>query len=84
MIKKIILITIITLGVIACDGNSGKELIETATNDNFEEDKLLVEQETDVNANDKDGVTDLMHGFAFVGETIVMEATFTAQIVKNK
>ena len=25
-----------------------------------------------------------MHGFAFVGETIVMEATFTAQIVKNK
>ena len=25
-----------------------------------------------------------MHGFVFVGETIVMEATFTAQIVKNK
>ena len=25
-----------------------------------------------------------MHGFAFVGETIVMEATFTAQIIKNK
>ena len=25
-----------------------------------------------------------MRGFAFVGETIVMEATFTAQIVKNK
>lgn len=25
-----------------------------------------------------------MHGFAFVGETIAMEATFTAQIVKNK
>ena len=25
-----------------------------------------------------------MHGFAFVGETIVMEATFTAQIVKNR
>lgn len=25
-----------------------------------------------------------MHGFAFVGETIVMEATFTAQITKNK
>ena len=25
-----------------------------------------------------------MHGFAFVGESIVMEATFTAQIVKNK
>lgn len=25
-----------------------------------------------------------MKGFAFVGETIVMEATFTAQIVKNK
>ncbi len=25
-----------------------------------------------------------MHGFAFVGETIVMEATFTAQIVENK
>ena len=25
-----------------------------------------------------------MHGFAFVGETVVMEATFTAQIVKNK
>ena len=25
-----------------------------------------------------------MHGFIFVGETIVMEATFTAQIVKNK
>ena len=25
-----------------------------------------------------------MNGFAFVGETIVMEATFTAQIVKNK
>lgn len=25
-----------------------------------------------------------MHGFAFVGESVVMEATFTAQIVKNK
>ncbi|MBR2863246.1 MAG: 3-hydroxyacyl-ACP dehydratase FabZ, partial [Bacteroidaceae bacterium] len=25
-----------------------------------------------------------MHGFAFVGENIVMEATFTAQITKNK
>ena len=25
-----------------------------------------------------------MHGFAFVGETVVMEATFTAQITKNK
>ena len=25
-----------------------------------------------------------MHGFVFVGETIVMEATFTAQIIKNK
>lgn len=25
-----------------------------------------------------------MHGFAFVGEQVVMEATFTAQIVKNK
>lgn len=25
-----------------------------------------------------------MRGFAFVGETVVMEATFTAQIVKNK
>lgn len=25
-----------------------------------------------------------MYGFAFVGETVVMEATFTAQIVKNK
>ncbi len=25
-----------------------------------------------------------MRGFAFVGETIVMEATFTAQIIKNK
>lgn len=25
-----------------------------------------------------------MHGFAFVGETCVMEATFTAQITKNK
>ena len=25
-----------------------------------------------------------MHGFAFVGKTIVMEATFTAQIGKNK
>ncbi len=25
-----------------------------------------------------------MHGFAFVGENVVMEATFTAQIVKNK
>ena len=25
-----------------------------------------------------------MHDFAFVGETVVMEATFTAQIVKNK
>ena len=25
-----------------------------------------------------------MHGFAFVGETLVMEATFTAQITKNK
>lgn len=25
-----------------------------------------------------------MHGYAFVGETIVMETTFTAQIVKNK
>ncbi len=25
-----------------------------------------------------------MHGFAFVGERVVMEATFTAQIVKNK
>lgn len=25
-----------------------------------------------------------MHGFAFVGETVVMEAIFTAQIVKNK
>lgn len=25
-----------------------------------------------------------MHGFAFVGETVVMEATLTAQIVKNK
>ncbi|EJX10216.1 UDP-3-O-3-hydroxymyristoyl N-acetylglucosamine deacetylase/(3R)-hydroxymyristoyl [gut metagenome] len=25
-----------------------------------------------------------MHGFAFVGENIVMEATFTAQISKNK
>lgn len=25
-----------------------------------------------------------MHGFAFVGETVAMEATFTAQIVKNK
>ena len=25
-----------------------------------------------------------MKGFAFVGETVVMEATFTAQIVKNK
>ena len=25
-----------------------------------------------------------MHGFAFVGESIVMEASFTAQIVKNK
>ena len=25
-----------------------------------------------------------MHGFALVGETVVMEATFTAQIVKNK
>ena len=59
MIKKL-LTAIIILGVIACSGNSGKELIETATNDNFEEAKLLVEQETDVNANDKDGVTDLI------------------------
>lgn len=25
-----------------------------------------------------------MHGFAFVGETVVMEATFTAQITENK
>ena len=25
-----------------------------------------------------------MRGFAFVGETVVMEATFTAQITKNK
>jgi UDP-3-O-[3-hydroxymyristoyl] N-acetylglucosamine deacetylase / 3-hydroxyacyl-[acyl-carrier-protein] dehydratase len=25
-----------------------------------------------------------MHGFAFVGETIVMEGTFTAQITKNQ
>lgn len=25
-----------------------------------------------------------MHGFVFVGETVVMEATFTAQIVENK
>ena len=25
-----------------------------------------------------------MHGFVFVGETVVMECEFTAQIVKNK
>ena len=63
MIKKIILITIITFitfGVIACSSNSGEALIDTARNGDLETAKLLIENGTDINANDKDGVTDLM------------------------
>ena len=63
MIKKIILITIITFitfGVIACSSNSGEALIDTARNEDLETAKLLIENGADINANDKDGVTDLM------------------------
>ena len=64
MIKKIILITIITFitfGVIACSSNSGEALIDTARNGDLETAKLLIENGTDINANDKDGVTALMN-----------------------
>ena len=58
MIKKIILITIITFitfGVIACSSNSGEALIDTARNEDLETAKLLIENGADINANDKDG-----------------------------
>ena len=64
MIRKIILITIITfitLGIIACSSNSGEELIDAARYGDLETVKLLIENGADINAKDEDGYTVLMH-----------------------